>query len=72
MKPVLYLCQFIGLLVIGAGAYHIYKARQIQGLGGLGAGFLGIAEAGFGALIIIVSAIVYWIQKWRRNRRQEK
>lgn len=72
MKLVLYFFQFIGFLIISLGGYHIYKARQIEGMGALGAVFLGAAEIGFGGLIVIISASVYWIQKWRASHKLKK
>lgn len=68
MKLAFYISQCFGLLLIGMGGYHVYRARQIEGMGALGAGFLGVAEIGFGALLVIISAIIYWIRKWRKNR----
>ncbi len=72
MKAVLYTCQIIGFLTIGLGGYHVYKARQIEGMGGLGAGFLGGAEIAFGALLVMISALVYGIVKWRKSRNLKK
>ncbi|RRJ65768.1 hypothetical protein EHV15_24750 [Paenibacillus oralis] len=69
MKLLLVIFLYIGLLMIGLGGCHIYKARQIEGMGALGAGFLGAAEVGLGALIMIISVIGYWIQKWRVRRK---
>ncbi|MFS0873906.1 hypothetical protein [Paenibacillus xylanilyticus] len=72
MKLVLYTFQSIGILIIGMGGYHIYKARQIEGMGALGAGFLGAIEIAVGGLTIIISALVFWIQKWRVSRKLNK
>ncbi|PAK55799.1 hypothetical protein [Paenibacillus sp. 7541] len=68
MKLAFYVSQGFGLMLIGMGGYHLFKARQIEGMGALGAGFLGAAEFGLGALLIIISVIVYWISKRRKNR----
>lgn len=72
MKSVLFILQITGILIIALGGYHLSKARQIEGMGALGAGFMGAAEIGLGAFIMTVSAIVFWIQKWRAGRRPKQ
>ncbi|MCM3782316.1 hypothetical protein M3231_04980 [Neobacillus mesonae] len=69
MKLALFIFQIVGFLIITLGGYYVYRARQIEGMGALGAGFLGAAIIGFGALTVITSAIIYWIQKWRASRK---